>query len=121
MDTLVDYSPTIRAEIEREVERLKTRLENVEDFDGDWVRVGVVAQYVEMGHLVNTHHGKILYSEGDLICGLPVRLGRCLSRTIRVCADNVQFIEEVDDFDEDGEPCTHECTYTRDLSEETTW
>ena len=81
MTTLTDYSATIRAEIEREVRALKRAL-NAEM--GGW---NYFRPHVSLGYLVNTHHGRPLYQEGDHIAGLRVSIDRMLGRTIRVMVD----------------------------------
>lgn len=60
-DTLTDYTAIIRGQIERDVAMLKGRLR-------------VTAQYAEIGYLVNTHHGLPIYADGDVVCGLSVRI-----------------------------------------------
>lgn len=107
-EPLPDYSSTIRAQIEREVAALQRELRHK-------------AQYVELGYLVNTHHGKALFETGDRVGGLPMRIDRTLPRTIRVCADNVRFTEDVDDTDEDGRRVKGEREWYEDVFEQVTW
>lgn len=117
-DTLTDYSATIRVQIENDVRRLKWILEGKRQADQeDYVN----AQYVELGYLVNSHHGERLFNEGDLICGIPVSLDGTNGRTIRVCTDNVRFVEEIEFLDEDNEVDIRRRVYYEDLYKETTW
>lgn len=122
-ENLTDYSVEIRAQIEREVTALKLIMEgDGQEWDGrGWSADDVVAQYCTIGYLINLHHGQTLYAEGDLIAGLPVRIDRVNPRTIRVCADNVDFLEEIEDVDEDGALHTRESSYVRNLVQEMTW
>lgn len=62
METLTDYSPTIRAEIEREVARVR------EDRP--------YARWVRLGYLTNSHRGRFLYEEGSSVGGLPLFIDR---------------------------------------------
>ncbi len=120
-DTLTDYSATIRAQIERDVARLvaelKGQLRDPECAE-DWEDL---TPYIELGSLVNTHHGLDLYQRGDLIMGMVVRVGDAPARTIRLCADKVAFVREEAESDEDGEATTREVDEERDLCAETRW
>lgn len=115
-EPLPDYSSTIRAQIEAEVVQLKRKLGHGHR---SWLKgcgqsvAKVEAQYVEVGSLVNLHHGRPVLSERDTVNGLPVRINSHHPRTICVRADGVEFAEE----DEEG----LEETYRRDLSESVTW
>lgn len=64
--------------------------------EGEWEPsdgVGeIVPEYVNLGSLVVMHRGRDLYRDGDLIEGLPVRIGACPNRTIEVCADRVTMV-----------------------------
>lgn len=120
MTTLTDYSVTIRAEIEAEVLRLKAALEDEMDAcdcvgsDND--------PYLEVGYLINTHHGQPLYQEGDYIAGMSVSINRALGRTIRVAIDEVGFLVEHEELDDDEEDwVTKEVTEYRDLFRDATW
>ncbi len=120
-ETLPNYAPVIRAQIERDVARLKRSLEDSR-FSPDVEPVeSIRAEYVELGYLLNTHHGQAIYAEGDLICGLPVRLGKVPPRTISVCADNVLFERQVEVCDEDGDMTFETETYRENLYKETSW
>ena len=68
-EPLPDYSFTIRAQIEREVRSLTPR----------WG-----AHTVDLGYMVNSHHGMALYKDGDTIAGVRVRINTQDRRTIRV-------------------------------------
>jgi hypothetical protein len=117
----LDYTPTIRAEIEVEVARLKRRLEARAEVAGWPIVDDVAAEYVELGYLVNLHHGHDLFGENDTICGLPISINRACPRTIRVGADDVYSVDEWVVYDEDGEPETRSLTHKTDLFEETIW
>ena len=107
-DTLTYYATTILAQIGREVENLKQQL-------------GYRPQYIELGYLVNTHHGYPLLEQGDLVAGVPVRIDRANPRTIRVCADNVRHVEEERVETEDGDIDVEERVWYEDHFRETTW
>lgn len=121
-DPLTDYSAEIKAEIERDVKVLIERLAFKED-DG-WEPVNRVdAQYIELGALINLHHGRDLYAEGDHICGVPVRIDRDQPRTIRVGADDVLYWTEVweDAEDPEGKGGYEEIEEKRDVYVEIRW
>ena len=123
-DNLTDYSAVIRAQIEKDVARLRFRMErNGQQHhpDGSWSEDDVVAQYVEIGYLINLHHGQALFKEGDMVAGLPISLDGTHPRTIRVCADGVCFVRDVEGYDAEGEPQVVQQTHRKDLYEETTW
>jgi hypothetical protein len=75
-EPLPDYSATIRAEIEREVRNLTP---------------AYGASQVFLGYMVNTHHGRALYQEGDKIDGMPVTIDTRDRRTIRVGVRSVTW------------------------------
>ncbi len=89
-ETLTDFSATIRAEIERDITNLKVALRHK-------------AQYIKLGYLVNSHHGRALYSEGDTIGGTPLTIDRTSARTIEVGANNIRHVETVTSTDADGD------------------
>lgn len=115
----MDYAPTIRAEIEEAVARLKRRLEGTTSDGIGYVDGEVKAQYVELGWQVNTHKGRDVYREGETICGLPVSIGGVPARTVRVGADAVPMAEEYDAVDETGLTVSVR-HYTIDLHEQVT-
>lgn len=115
-EPLPDYSATIRAQIEREVEGLKRAFGHGHqrwESTNLWSVDDVEAQYVEVGSLINLHHGQPVLSPGDTVAGLPVRINSVYPRSIAVRADGVEFAEE----DEEGLEEIH----GRDLVEQTTW
>ncbi len=122
-DTLTDYTAVIRAQIERDVAKLRFHMERNGQRhhpDGSWSEDDVVAQYVEIGYLINLHHGQAMFKEGDMVAGLPVSIDGTCPRTIRVCAHGVRFVQDVEDYVE-GELRVTQRTFSRDLYEETTW
>ena len=116
-EPLPDYSSTIRAEIEREVEDLKRAIGHGHQRwlggGGGWSTDYIQAQYVGVGSLINLHHGRPVLSAGDMVAGLPVRINTLWPRSIAVRADDVEFTR----VDEEG----LEETYRRDLVEQNTW
>ena len=98
------FSAQIRTEIEREVEELLGEFHKA-------VRYGVSngellydeevePDYVEIGDIRNTHRGYNLYSNGDTILGIPVRISRTRSFSIALVAESVKYIQEK--VDDDG-------------------
>lgn len=79
---LIDFSAQIKAQIEREVRKLKERLE-ARYYSGNLVK----AEYVLLGYTLYLHRGKELYQSGETIGGLPVRIDRSESRSILVCSN----------------------------------
>ncbi len=119
-EPLPDYSSTIRAQLEREVQGLRFAMEREGNYIDhyEWPLDDVVAQYVRVGYLNALHHGQSVINEGDMLGGLPVRIDRYNSRTISVGADNVCFARDYD-ADED-EPSEYETIY-KNLVKQTTW
>ena len=72
---LTDYTSQIRAQIESDVRELKKRL-LVEDC--------AVADELRVGYLVNCHHGRPVFEEGEEIAGLRLTTDRYQMRTITV-------------------------------------
>lgn len=119
---LPDYSTSIRAQIEETVKRLEGDMEN-KGYSDDYHPVyDVSAQYVMVGYIINTHHGYPIYGEGDMVCGLPVRLDRNHPRSITVCADDVEFESESEEVDYGKTGYVTRVRYFREnLSETATW
>ncbi len=67
-EPLPDYSSTIRAQIEREVEQTKTLIER----NPPYARAGSVS----IGYVANSHHGLPLFKDGDRLAEVPVRIDR---------------------------------------------
>ena len=79
-EPVVDYSATIRAEIEGEVARMLESFHRSRRCDPSMRP----ARYVVLGYTVAAHRGRILYRDGDIIHGLPVKINRSASRLIEV-------------------------------------
>ena len=71
----VDYAPVIRAEIEREIERLKRDLE---------AKHNPRATRATVGYLRVMHRGEQLVQDGEMLAGLPVTIDRAYLGTIAV-------------------------------------
>lgn len=107
-EPLPDYTATIRAQIEREVAGLARDLPHK-------------PQYVEVGYLLNAHHGKALFESGDTVAGVPVRIDRSLPRTIRVCADNIRHAETTEAIEEGETYGRRERVWYEDHFAQATW
>lgn len=85
-----DYSSIIREEIERDVAGLITRVKKAyRQLEGDgweWSEGINEPQYVLLGYTINMHAGRDIFTEDDLICGLPVFIDRYNIRSITVKA-----------------------------------
>lgn len=120
-----DYPATIRRELVKAVEDLKARLEdhnqwNQLDRESAKPDKPVVAEYVTIGYMVNSHKGHPLFLDGDSIAGLPVTIDGENPHSIRVFADEVWFVKEVEGIDEDDDLIWVDASYEEDLMEETT-
>lgn len=124
---VTDYSSAIRAEIERDVSRLIERCWNqIKQFEADdwWLnqdRGSIVPVVVWIGALVNTHHGKDLYKDGDKICGVPVRIDRSYVRTITVSMGDIEFATESWADDDDDDRITHDVYETKRIEASMEW
>lgn len=102
---LTDFSSTIRAEIEREVSRLIKEVKghrHVIDGIECSPHSPVIPECIELGYIVNSHHGQALYSTGDRICGVVVDVDtRHYPRSISVVTRDVVFYGE--EWNEDGD------------------
>ncbi len=74
VSTEIDYRPVLRARIEQEVTALLLAGSSLDPRP----------DYASLGYMSNSHLGYALFEEGELICGLPVRINRMEPRTIRV-------------------------------------
>ena len=72
----VDYAPVIRAEIEREIERLKRDL-----VSRGWVPAPT---HATVGSIIALHKGERVIQEGEVMAGLPVSIDAAFPRTITV-------------------------------------
>ena len=119
---LTDYSSQIRTQIEKAVKELKDKLENGGYSDDYYPVQDVIAEYVRVGYIINSHHGEGLFSEGDMIEGIPVKLDRSSLRSMAVCVDDVEFESESEE-DDDGEihSVTKTSYFRENLSESVTW
>ncbi len=73
-EPLPDYTATIRAEIEREVDQVKTQLRSA----------GASATSVDIGYVANSHRGYPIFRAGETVAGLPLRIEQRDLNTIRV-------------------------------------
>ena len=124
-DSLTYYTEQIRAEVLATIRLLKARVEN-KRYAEEYCPVDPVrAEYVTIGYLINMHHGRDLFSEGDFVDGLRVTIDRNNPRTITVGVDKVEFMweEEIETCDEDGniEYTTKVRYQTEDIVESATW
>ena len=86
------YSDQIKREIEKEVcaliADLKSKTQDaIEEFSEDWWRLEeneILPDYIELGSTLTVHRGKTLYSTGDTILGIPVKVVDYPPRTISV-------------------------------------
>lgn len=77
---LPDYVTQIRAQITKDVRRLKRELEK---------RPGVTGLCVRLGYLINTHRGKAVFNvTKERIAGLPLVLDREQTQTLAVVGLN---------------------------------
>ncbi len=102
----IDYSSVIRKEIEDAVKELIFAVENFAWGD-EWEPANpIVADYIELGYIVNLHKGKDLYKNDDLICGLPVTISSENIRSITVGVEEEVIMERevwCDEEDSEGE------------------
>lgn len=123
------FTSQIRAEIEHDVKELIVRLKG--QYGVEYMPTSPIEpDYILIGYLINTHRGRSLYQDGDMIAGVPVRVDRTAPRTITACAEGVEFEyeEEVrdekanNDEDRDGDVWVTKTRYaTEDLRESVTW
>lgn len=125
---VTDYSSAIKAEIERDVSRLIDQCwDQIKQFEADdwWLdedRNSIEAKVVRLGALVNTHHGKDLYQDGDRICGVPVRIDRDWVKTIFVSMGDIEFATESWTNDDGEERAVPRKVYeTKRIEASTTW
>ncbi len=123
---LTDFSAAIRAQIEAEVGRLITAIQYAEYHLGEttlYPEHAIVPTEVELGYMINCHHGRALYQEGDTICGLRVKATHGKwndndTRTITITVPNVEFGGE--QWDEEKGKLV-EVSTTVDVIERATW
>lgn len=97
-----DYSAQIKQEIEREVRALVGCLS--EDIPKGWrldQGVALKPEVVELGSTLTLHRGKVLYSTGDTIAGIPVKVVHYPPRTISVYQFKVDIVDCRDSLDQD--------------------
>lgn len=124
---VTDYSSAIRAEIERDVARLIDQCwDKIKQFEADdwWLNQdeeSVGPLVVRLGALVNTHHGKDLYKDGDKICGVQAHIDRDYFRTITVSMGDIEFVTESWIDEDDDSRATHDIFETKRIEASTEW